>query len=74
MKDALVNINQFLLELGAGFAYIGKEYRMMVGNTEQLIDLLLYNTKIRSYIICEVKTTKFQPADIGQLGDICGRR
>lgn len=69
LKDALVaNINQFLLELGAGFAYIGKEYKMMVGNTEQLIDLLLYNTKIRSYIICEVKTTKFQPADIGQLG------
>lgn len=69
LKDALVsNINQFLLELGAGFAYIGREYRLKVGETEQFIDLLLYNTTIRSYIVCEVKTTKFQPADIGQLG------
>lgn len=69
LKDALIaNINQFLMELGAGFAYIGQEYRLKVGDTEQVIDLLLYNTKIRSYIVCEVKTTRFQPADIGQLG------
>lgn len=69
LKDALVdNVNQFMLELGAGFSYIQKEYRMKVGDTDQLIDLLLYNIKIKSYVICEIKTTKFHPADIGQLG------
>ncbi|MBQ9475924.1 MAG: DUF1016 family protein [Bacteroidales bacterium] len=69
LKKALEdNIRQFLLELGSGFAYMGREYRLVVGDTEQFIDLLFYNTQIRSYVVIEVKVTKFKPGDLGQLG------
>lgn len=69
LKRALENnISQFLLELGSGFAYMGREYRLQVGETEQFIDLLFYNTRIRAYVVIEVKVTKFKPGDIGQLG------
>lgn len=69
LKKALENnISQFLLELGSGFAYMGREYRLVVGDTEQFLDLLFYNTQIRSYVVIEVKVTKFKPGDIGQLG------
>lgn len=48
LKVALMkNIEQFLLELGTGFAFMGREYRMVVGNTEQFIDMLFYNTRLR---------------------------
>lgn len=68
LKDALIaNIEKLLLELGKGFAYMGREYRMEVGNQEFFADMLFYNTKIHSYIICEVKTDSFQPSYLGQL-------
>ena len=69
LKQALMeNVIQFLLEMGKGFCLRGKEHRIKVGNTDQLIDLLFYNTDIHSYVVVEVKTDKFKPADIGQLG------
>jgi predicted nuclease of restriction endonuclease-like (RecB) superfamily len=69
LKQALMeNVIQFLLEMGRGFCLRGKEHRIKVGNTDQLIDLLFYNTEIHSYVVVEVKTDKFKPADIGQLG------
>ena len=69
LKDALVeNIQRFLLELGTGFAYLGREYRLVVGNTEQFIDMLFYNTKVHAYVVIEVKTTPFKPEYTGQLG------
>lgn len=69
LKDKLLgNITQFLIELGTGFAYVGKEYRIQVGEREQFIDLLFYNLKLSCYIIIEVKIGKFEFADIGQLG------
>lgn len=69
LKDALIaNITSFLLELGSGFAYMGKEYRLNVGETEQFLDLLFYNINLRCYVVIEVKTGKFSPADLGQLG------
>ena len=47
LKKALMsNISRFLLELGSGFAYVGEEYRLKVGHTEQFIDLLFYNTTV----------------------------
>ena len=49
LKDALVkNIEHFLLELGTGFAYLGREYRLVVGETEQFIDMLFYNTQTKT--------------------------
>ena len=69
LKDKLLgNITQFLIELGTGFAYVGKEYRLQVGEREQFVDLLFYNLKLSCYVIIEVKIGKFEFADIGQLG------
>ena len=69
LKDKLLgNITQFLIELGTGFAYVGKEYRLQVGEREQFIDLLFYHLKLSCYMIIEVKIGKFEFADIGQLG------
>ncbi len=69
LKDALINnIQKFLLELGTGFAYIGREYRLMVGETEQFLDMLFYNTQVHAYVVIEVKTTTFKPEYTGQLG------
>lgn len=72
LKKALVsNIQKFLLELGTGFAFVGKEYKLSVGNTEQFTDLLFYNIKIHAYVVIEVKITEFEPSFIGQLGTYC---
>ncbi len=69
LKAALIaNITQFLLELGSGFAYIGKEYRLDVGGSDLFLDLLFYNINLRCYVVIEVKTGDFSPADLGQLG------
>lgn len=69
LKDALLkNISDFLIELGTGFAYVGKEYRLEIGETENFIDLLFYNLKLRCYVVIEVKIDKFEPKDIGQIG------
>lgn len=69
LKKALMsNISRFLLELGSGFAYVGEEYRLKVGHTEQFIDLLFYNIKLHAYCVIEVKTGTFGAGDIGQLG------
>lgn len=69
LKDALLkNIEMFMMELGRGYAYMGREYRLMVGETEQFLDMLFYNTKLHCYVVIEVKTGKFEPAFIGQLG------
>ena len=69
LKDALVdNIRDFLLELGTGFAYMGKEYHLDFGDAEVFLDMLFYNTCIHAYVVIEVKVSEFKPADIGQLG------
>lgn len=69
LKDALLNnITRFLIELGTGFAYVGKEYRLEIGETENFIDLLFYNLNLSCYVVVEVKIGKFAFSDIGQLG------
>lgn len=69
LKDALMdNLKNFLLELGTGFAFVGREYRLIVGQTEQYIDMLFYNITLHCYIVIEVKITEFDPRDMGQLG------
>lgn len=69
LKDTLLNnITSFLVELGTGFAYVGKEYRILVGEREHFIDLLFYNLNLSCYVVIEVKIGKFEFADIGQLG------
>lgn len=69
LKDALMNnIQKFLLELGKGFSFVGKEYRLIVGETEQFIDMLFYNIYKHCYVVIEIKTREFEPCDMGQLG------
>ena len=68
LKQALIlNIERFLLELGNGFAYLGREYKLTIGHTEKYIDMLFYNIKLECFVVIEVKTRTFQPEDIGQL-------
>lgn len=69
LKDALMdNVQKFLLELGKGFAFVGREYHIVVGETDQFIDMLFYNIKKHCYVVIEIKTREFEPADMGQLG------
>lgn len=69
LKDALMdNIERFLLELGNGFAFIGREVRLEIGDTENFIDMLFYNIKIHCYVVVEVKVEEFNSRDMGQLG------
>lgn len=64
LKDALMNnIQSFLLELGKGFAFVGREYRLIVGQTEQFIDMLFYNIQKHCYVVIEIKTRAFEPCD-----------
>lgn len=68
LENALTeHITKFLLELGAGFAYVGKQYHIEVGGQDFYIDLLFYNIKLRSYIIVELKKGSFKPEYAGKL-------
>ena len=69
IEDALVHhITRFLLELGAGFAYVGKQVLVNVGGEDFYLDLLFYHLKLRCYVVIELKSGKFKPAHLGQLG------
>ena len=69
LKDALMDrVQNFLMELGTGFAYMGREVRIEIGNTEKYLDMLFYNTQRHCYIVVEVKAGKFDSSYAGQLG------
>ena len=69
LKEALItNIEKFLLELGRGFAYMGREFRLEIGKEEKFMDMLFYNTNLHCYVVVEVKISKFKAGDLGQLG------
>lgn len=68
IEQALIdNISKFLLELGRGFAFMGKQYHLEVGNEDFYIDLLFYHTKLRCYVVVELKAGKFKPEYAGKL-------
>jgi RecB family endonuclease NucS len=68
LENALTeHITKFLLELGSGFAFVGKQYHLEVGNQDFYIDLLFYNIKLRAYIVIELKKGNFKPEYAGQL-------
>lgn len=66
-QELIGKITHFLLELGAGFAFIGNQYHLSVGDEDFYIDLLFYNTKLRCYFVIELKTGKFKPEYAGKL-------
>lgn len=66
-KELTNNITKLLLELGNGFAFLGRQYHLEIENEDYYIDLLFYNLKIRSYVVIELKTTEFKPEYVGKL-------
>jgi predicted nuclease of restriction endonuclease-like (RecB) superfamily len=68
LEDALIeHITQFLLELGAGFSYLGRQYRLNVAGDEFFMDLLFYHVRLHCYVVIELKTVKFKPEFAGKL-------
>ena len=66
-KGLLEHIHQFLIELGAGFAFVGQQYRLEVGGEDFYIDLLFYHLKLRCYIVIDLKMTPFRPEYAGKM-------
>ncbi len=63
----LAHLTKFLLELGNGFSFLGRQYRLEVGDDEFYIDLLFYHVKLHCFVVIELKTGKFRPEYAGQL-------
>ena len=69
LRSMLVDkVARFLVELGAGFSYVGKALPISVGGDEFELDLLFYHVVLHRYVVIELKTGKFHPKDLGQLG------
>lgn len=66
-QKLIQHISQFLLELGKGFAYMGRQFQLKIGSKEYRTDLLFYHTKLKCYIIIELKVKEFEPEHIGKL-------
>jgi predicted nuclease of restriction endonuclease-like (RecB) superfamily len=61
------HIQQFLLELGQGFAFVGRQVHLEVGDSDFYLDLLFYHLKLRCYVVVELKVTKFDPGYVSKL-------
>ncbi|MBC7748043.1 MAG: DUF1016 domain-containing protein [Methylotenera sp.] len=66
-QQLISHITKFLLELGKGFAFVGQQYHLEVGETDYYIDLLFYHTRLKCYVVIELKNTKFVPEYAGKL-------
>lgn len=68
LETALVaHVTQFLLELGAGFAYVGRQVPLQVGERDFFLDLLFYHARLHCYVVVELKTVDFEPEFAGKL-------
>ncbi len=68
LKKALVaNFKKFILEIGKGFAYLGDEYRLQVGNHDYYLDLLFYQRDLQCLVVFELKIEEFKPEFLGKL-------
>lgn len=66
-RQLIAHIEKFLLELGVGFAFVGRQVRMDVGDDEFVIDLLFYHLKLRCFVVIDLKMKKFRPEDAGKM-------
>ena len=66
-KQLTDNITSFLLELGKGFAFVGRQYPLLVGNKERKLDLLFYHLKMHCYIVIDLKMEDFEPEFAGKM-------
>ena len=67
-QGLVAHIQKFLLELGQGFAFVGRQVHLEIGDDDFYLDLLFYHLKLRRYVVIELKARKFQPGDGAQLG------
>lgn len=68
IERALIrHVTHFLLEMGAGFAFVGRQYRIEVGGQEFFIDLLLYHMRVKCFVVVELKARNFEPEHAGKL-------
>jgi len=67
----LVHIQRFLLELGRGFAFVGRQYRLQVGDSEFYLDLLFYHIRLRCFVVVDLKTGDFKPEHAGKMNFYC---
>ena len=65
------HVEKFLIEMGAGFAFMGRQYHIEESEDDYYIDILMYNTFLRRYLVIELKDTEFMPEYIGKLNFYC---
>jgi len=65
------DVQQFLIELGQGFAFVGRQYRLDVGDEDFYIDLLFYHLRLRAFVVIDLKKGKFKPEYAGKLNFYC---
>jgi len=65
------HVQQFLLELGQGFAFVGRQYRLDVGDEDFYLDLLFYHLRLRAFVVIDLKKGKFKPEYAGKLNFYC---
>ena len=66
-RGLITHVRQFLLELGSGFAFVGSQYPLSVGDEDFYIDLLFYHLKLRFYVVIDLKMRAFKPEDAGKM-------
>lgn len=67
----LRHVEKFLLELGQGFAFVGRQYRMEVGEDDFYVDLLFYHLQLRSFVVIDLKKGAFKPEYVGKMNFYC---
>jgi len=70
-SNLIKHMEKFLIELGSGFAFVGRQYKLEVGDSDFYIDLLFYHLKLRCYVVIELKKGKFKPEYSGQVNFYC---
>jgi len=70
-NNLIKHLENFLIELGSGFAFVGRQYKLEVGDDEFYIDLLFYHLKLRCFVVVELKKGKFKPEYSGQVNFYC---
>ena len=69
--NLVMHLEKFLLELGQGFAFVGRQYHLKVGESDFYIDLLFYHLKLRAFVVIELKRGDFKPEYAGKLNFYC---
>lgn len=66
-RGLVEHVREFLMELGAGFAFMGSQYHLVVSENDYYLDLLFYHVKLRCYVVIDLKATPFEPEYVGKM-------